>query len=86
MIRIIDGHEHCEHFLDWPMHAPDGMPSGDPGDGLGVQGVCCECGALHPMPTGDQPHCVCYDATEPSPELWNDPGYCCGCGAAQENR
>lgn len=75
-------HEHCKHFNNWPMHAPDGIPSGDPGDGLGVQGECCGCDTVQPMPEGEQPHCPCYYATERSSDLWGDPGYCCGCGAA----
>jgi hypothetical protein len=74
--------DHCEHFNDWPMHAPDGDPEGDPGDGLGVPGVCCECGALQPMPD-ERPHCPCYFATEGDPDTLNDAGYCCGCDATR---
>lgn len=39
------GEEHCEHYHDWPMAADQDEPSGDPGDGLGVQGYCCQCPA-----------------------------------------
>lgn len=38
-----NGPDHCDHYQDWPL-ADGAEPSGDPGDGLGVQGICCGCG------------------------------------------
>jgi len=39
---------HCQHFHDWPPEPDEegiAEPYGDPGDGLGAEGFCCDCGA-----------------------------------------
>lgn len=60
MPEPIEECKHCDHYHDWPItcvecgtefrancsecsgQSPE--PYGDPGDGLGSQGVCCDCG------------------------------------------
>lgn len=43
-LQPVETCEHCHHYHDWPMAEGQEEPNGDPGDGLGVQGVCCDCG------------------------------------------